>query len=720
MPIPRIALVGRPNVGKSSIMNMVAARRVSITDDTPGTTRDRVIAIVHLEGPDPTRPPVKAELVDTGGYGVYTAEGRRIDDAGHDLAALTGDIERQIAAAVSTADLILFVVDAQAGLTAQDYEIARLLREGGIARQTRRGDGSPAAGARVLVVANKVDGPRWEAHAFEAAALGFGEPLHVSARNNYNRRHFVETLAEHVARLDAGRAEPPAPDELRLAIVGKRNAGKSTLVNTLAGEQRVIVSEIPGTTRDAVDVRFQMDGRTFVAIDTAGLRRKRSFTDRIEWFALERTAEAIARSDVGLLMIDATLPLSHVDQQVARMLAASFKPCIIVINKWDLAEGRPLAGRTGQGGGRVTTAVYEEYLRRELRQLWYAPIAFMSARDGRNVRETIDLAFELAEQSRQRVSTGRLNRLVRDIMQRRGPVSGSGAFTRVLYVSQISVAPPTIVCVVNRPELFTPNYERFLLNRLRDELPFSEVPIRLIVRGRRPREEYEQEGNRELDRRLLAEAVAREGGGTLDESNLDLEALFEVGTGREGAAAAMAPSAEAILGAAADPEHGAHEVHGVDDVERLDGDDDTLDAAAAAEASAFFDDPQGPAAPPHRPLRSRAGKSSAQRTSTSARVPKRAASKSSQGSGKNNGKRQAKGRQNPGAGPGASGRTKDAGSPGRGAKVVRRSMGDQRTQGAQGRGRSNRAGGTSAKTDKHGSARGPAKGRSRGPGRRRS
>lgn len=617
MPIPRIALVGRPNVGKSSIMNMVAARRVSITDDTPGTTRDRVIAIVHLEGPDPARPPVKAELVDTGGYGVYTAEGRRIDDAGHDLAALTGDIERQIAAAVSTADLILFVVDAQAGLTAQDYQIARLLREGGIARQGRGGDGSPAAGARVLVVANKVDGPRWEAHAFEAAALGFGEPLHVSARNNYNRRHFIETLAEHVARIDTGRAEPPAPDELRLAIVGKRNAGKSTLVNTLAGEQRVIVSEIPGTTRDAVDVRFQMDGRTFVAIDTAGLRRKRSFADRIEWYALERTAEAIARCDVGLLMIDATVPLSHVDQQVARMLAASYKPCVIVINKWDLAEGRPLAGRAGQGGRRVTTAAYEEYLRRELRQLWFAPIAFMAARDGRNVRQTVDLAFELAEQARQRVSTGRLNRLVRDIMQRRGPVSGSGAFTKVLYVSQIAVAPPTIVCVVNRPELFTPAYERFLLNRLRDQLPFSEVPIRLIVRGRRPREAYEPEGNRDLDRRLLAEAVAREGGGTIDPAHLDVEALFQVGPASEDGAPSWTPSAETILNAVeVPPREGpdrtdAHQDHDTPphDVERLDGDDDaddTLDPAAAAEAAAFFDDAQGPAEPPRRPSPSRA------------------------------------------------------------------------------------------------------------------
>ncbi len=223
-----------------------------------------------------------------------------------------------------------------------------------------------------------------------------------------------------------------------LAIVGKRNAGKSTLVNTLAGEDRVIVSEIAGTTRDAVDVRFEMDGKSFVAIDTAGVRKRKSFQDRIEWWALDRCELAIQRGDVCLFMIDATVPISSVDKQLGMMIADAFKPVIIVVNKWDLAEGRPIAdGKTKRGKPRpVTTGHYEEYLREELKGLWYAPIAFMSAQNNRNVRETIELAFELHQQAQMRTTTGKLNRLVRNILERQRPASGTGAFSKLLYVAQ--------------------------------------------------------------------------------------------------------------------------------------------------------------------------------------------------------------------------------------------------------------------------------------------
>ncbi|MGD9690361.1 MAG: GTPase [Phycisphaerales bacterium] len=497
--LPRIAIVGRPNVGKSSLVNMLAARRVSIVDDTPGTTRDRVSAIVALEGERPEDPAIRVELVDTGGFGVYTVEGRRVSNDGQDLAPLGADVERQIAFAVDSADLVLFVIDTQAGVTPQDREVARLLREGGLGGPRARDRAARGAGTqpvsehgRVVVLANKCDGPRWEAHAFEAATLGFGEAIIVSAKNNYNRRHLIERLHEIVRRTvrgAAGGGAAPgevAPD-MQLAIVGKRNAGKSTLVNTLAGEQRVIVSEIAGTTRDAVDVRFEMDGRSFVAIDTAGLRKRKSFQDRIEWWALDRCHLAIERADVCLLMVDATIPISAVDKQLGMMIAEAFKPVVIVVNKWDLAEGRPLAdGRAKRGRPRpVTTGHYEEYLRAELKGLWYAPIAFMSARNDRNVRETIDLAFELFNQSQTRATTGKLNRVVRGILEHQRPPSGSGAFAKLLYVAQVAVSPPTIVCVVNHPELFTPTYQRFLLNRFREELPFTEVPIKLLIRGRR-------------------------------------------------------------------------------------------------------------------------------------------------------------------------------------------------------------------------------------------
>ncbi len=490
-------------------MNMLAGRKVSITDDTPGTTRDRVSTIITLMGELETDAPVQVELTDTGGYGVYTRADGRFDDAGMDLASLTRDIEGQIAKAVANADLVLFVVDTQAGITPMDEAVARLLREGGLApaedgpaqggtkaKRSKHKVRDASAAGKIVLVANKADGPKWENHAFEAAALGFGEPLIVSAKNNYRRRDLNERLHKLARvivrrhkkeRTDRSLQGPAGQPDMKLAIVGKRNSGKSTLVNTLAGEQRVIVSEIAGTTRDAIDVRFTMDGRSFLAIDTAGLRRKKSFDQRIEWWALDRMEQAIDRCDVALVMVDATEPLSHVDHQVGMMLAERNKPAVIVVNKWDLAEGRPAKGQAGQSGKGVSPEVYEEYIRKELKGLWYAPIAFISAKNNENVKETIGLAFELAQQAGARMGTGVLNRVVRTIVERQGPPSRNGTFAKVYYAAQIGNYPPTIALVVNKPEMFTQQYERFLLNRLRNESPFGEVPIKLVIKGRSKR-----------------------------------------------------------------------------------------------------------------------------------------------------------------------------------------------------------------------------------------
>lgn len=499
MPIPRLAIVGRPNVGKSSLLNMLAKGKVSIVDDTPGTTRDRVSTLVTLESPDSSEPDRQIELTDTGGYGAYTAEGRRYNEVGEDLSTLTKDIEFQISQAVASADLVLFVIDAQAGVTPADEQIAQMLRSRVLGRAANepRPSGRGSAGKRskaakadhvappIVMIANKVDGPRWEAHAADAAALGLGEPLMVSAKNNFHRRDLVDALYERIGELPAFKSAQTADaasdvTEMKLAIVGKRNAGKSTLVNALAGEERVIVSEIAGTTRDAVDVRFEMDGRKFLAIDTAGLRKRKAFADRIEWWAYDRMEGAVARADVSLLLIDATEPISQVDQQLGAIIAKSFKPVVIVVNKWDQAEGK----RDDQGRA-ATPEVFETYLRKALKGLTFAPIVFISAATGLNVRGVIRVAFDIYEQAKGRVTTGRLNRMVRKILEERGPSSKLGTFAKLYYVAQIGVEPPTIGLVVNKPELFKEGYERFLLNRFREELPFAEVPIRLVIKGRK-------------------------------------------------------------------------------------------------------------------------------------------------------------------------------------------------------------------------------------------
>ncbi len=529
MPIPRVAIVGRPNVGKSSLLNLIAHEKIAIVDDFPGVTRDRVGTILDLDAPGAEGPPKPVEVIDTGGYGVYMGEGQRFDEVGNDLTRLTASIEQQIGEAARSADVILFAVDAQAGVTPGDWEIAKLLRErtlgrgdeameggkrrrrgsdgGGGAASERMsesanegGDGTDQSGSsqaaphsiahslnrsiapQIRVVATKVDSLNWEAHGLEASGLGFGEPLMVSSTTKYLRRAFLDALYELVP-MSEGEDERVESADLKIAIVGKRNAGKSSLINALAGEDRVIVSEIPGTTRDAIDVRFDIGEQSVVAIDTAGLRRKKSFQGRVEHFAFDRAQRAILRADVVVLVIDATEKVSQVDEHLAQIINASYKPCVIAVNKWDL-----VAQRAGRDGKPLSVEHYGEYLRKELKGLAIAPIAVISAHAGTNIRELIDLCFDIKDQAEERVGTGKLNRILRGVIETRGPANALGTQVKVFFVSQVRSSPPTIVMIVNRPDLFTANYQRFLLNRLREALPFEEVPIRLIIRARRHRD----------------------------------------------------------------------------------------------------------------------------------------------------------------------------------------------------------------------------------------
>jgi len=436
MGIPVVAIVGRPNVGKSSLFNALMRRRISIVDPMAGVTRDRVSAVCELDGR-------YVELVDTGGVGIVDR-----DDLGE-------HVERQILYAVCESAVILFVVDAREGISPLDRRTADLLKH---------------HHERTLLVANKVDEPHMAAHAGEFVRLGFGQALCVSAISGGGREALKEAI---LAALPPADAETPGDAVMKVAVVGKRNSGKSTFINALAGQERMIVSEIPGTTRDSVDVRFEKDGRALVAIDTAGVRKKSRMTDTIEYYGYERALASIRRADVVLLFIDSTEPVGQVDKRLAHLILEERKPCAIVVNKWDLAKGR------------ADTKSYGDYLAKVMPMLDFAPVAFTSATTGQNVDAAIDLAAALFKQARVRVNTSTLNTVIQEAVVANAPRPKRGNKSpKFLYATQVSVAPPTIVVFVNRPALVTETYQRFLMNRLRRHLPFEEVPIRLLFRAR--------------------------------------------------------------------------------------------------------------------------------------------------------------------------------------------------------------------------------------------
>jgi len=438
MALPTVAIIGRPNVGKSSLLNALAGAMISIVEPTAGVTRDRVSTFIG-------RDDHYFELIDTGGYGIVDSD------------QLSGHIEQQILQAIESAQLVLFMVDIRDGLVPLDKTIARLLRKNDL---------------DVIGVANKADTARMFPAAGEFSKLGFGEFLCVSVQNNLNKAVLLDKIFDKLATLGPGR---PAEPVMKVAIVGKRNAGKSTLVNAMVGSERVIVSETPGTTRDAVDVRFEKDGKTITVIDTAGIRKKNKMADSIEFYSYVRVTRSIRRADVVMFMIDAAVPVSQVDKKLAKFIAEEHKSCIIVINKWDLAKDS------------AATDDYEQYLTKMLPGLRYAPIAFTTATEAKNVQSVLDLAAEIFKQTTTWIPTAKLNKAFEIIKQEKiGTAKGKKkGWPKIYYVTQIAVNPVTILMFVNRPELFEENYRRFIINRLRTILPIEEVPIRLLARPHR-------------------------------------------------------------------------------------------------------------------------------------------------------------------------------------------------------------------------------------------
>ncbi len=437
MPLPQVAIIGRPNVGKSSLFNWLAGRRIAIVDPTPGVTRDRLVAPVQIGER-------YLELIDTGGMGI------------EDIDKLTADVERQITHAIDAANVLIFLVDVRTGLVPLDVEVAQRLR----------GIGKP-----VILVANKCDAPKFDDQVGEFFGLGFGDVLCVSAEQDRGKEKLLEAIEFNLPAETAGEA-PQADAAVKLAIVGKRNTGKSTFINCLAEGERTIVSEVAGTTRDSIDVRFVKNGQTILAIDTAGVRNRGSIKTDVDFYSLARAERSIRRADVVLHFLDAAKNISMVDKQLAGYVLENYKPAIFVVNKWDLLKGQIVTGEFG------------DYLHLVFPNLDFVPIAFLSAKDGKNVQRVLDLAQNLHKQAATRVSTGVLNRVVQKAYADQPPPIRSNRQGKIYFAAQVSEWPPTIVLFTNGPALFDPTYLRYLLKVMRDHLPFRDVPIKLYLRNK--------------------------------------------------------------------------------------------------------------------------------------------------------------------------------------------------------------------------------------------
>ena len=436
MARPVAAIVGRPNVGKSTLFNKMAGRRISIVEDTPGVTRDRIYT--EVEWLDK-----KFTLIDTGGIEPYSED------------VIMVQMRRQAEIAIEMAQVIIFIVDGQEGITPADQEVATMLRK---------------SKKKIILVVNKIDAPKFKDNVYEFYNLGLGEPIGISAAQQLGLGDMLDEILSGFPESDG---EDYDEFTTKVAIVGKPNVGKSSLVNRIIGEERVIVSDIAGTTRDAIDTPFEFGEDKYVFIDTAGMRKRKKIFENIEHYSVVRSLTAIERSDVCLILIDAVEGVTEQDTKIAGFVNEQGRAAIIVVNKWDLVEK-----------DEKTMNRFIEDIRRELPFMAYAPTIFISALTGQRVTKLFELIKFVSNQHAMRISTGMVNDIINEAVLMNQPAISGGRRLKILYTTQVSVKPPTFALFVNDPEILHFSYQRYLENQLRKSFGFEGTPIRFLVRKR--------------------------------------------------------------------------------------------------------------------------------------------------------------------------------------------------------------------------------------------
>ena len=431
-----VAIVGRPNVGKSTLFNKLAGKRISIVEDHPGVTRDRIYTEVQWQD-------ITFTLIDTGG----------IEPHSEDL--MLKQMKQQAEVAIETAEVIIFLVDGQEGITPSDREVANLLRR---------------ARKKIILAVNKIDAPKYKDNIYEFYNLGLGEPMGISSGQALG---LGDLLDEIIKNLSPEEEEVYDEYTIKVAVVGKPNVGKSSLVNKILGEQRVIVSDVPGTTRDAIDTPFTMGEGKYVFIDTAGMRKRGKVFESIERYSVIRSLTAIERADVCLMLIDGKEGVSEQDSKIAGYIHDQGKAAVIIVNKWDIVEKDD-----------KTVDKYKADIRNELSFMEYAPILFISALTGQRVNKVLGLVNHVSNQHAMRVSTGMLNDVINEAVLTNQPTVSGGRRLKILYAAQVSIKPPTFALFVNEPSLMHFSYQRYLENQIRKAFGFEGTPVRFLLRER--------------------------------------------------------------------------------------------------------------------------------------------------------------------------------------------------------------------------------------------